>query len=203
MKNNKYLISEIFYSLQGEGSFTGTAMIFVRFHGCNLNCEWCDTKYSLQGPLTQMTIEEIIQEVQDLSGDNYRVCLTGGEPFFNRDLAPLIVSLQDLGYIIHAESNGTIYTEDMKLIDHLTISPKKQSKVDERSLKVADEVKVVLELDDLAYPLQFDTKDTTLADLYVQPEGNKSETIQSAIKFVKENPLWKLSLQTHKMISIR
>lgn len=111
-------ISEIFYSIQGEGIYQGIPMVFVRFAGCNLltkggegGCVWCDTKYardSSEG--TEMSVEEVVKAVQKFAL-HYKdwVCITGGEPMFQLDaLHELVKKLKRYGYRIEVETNGSI-----------------------------------------------------------------------------------------------
>ena len=103
----KYFLSEIFFSINGEGLQIGKPMAFIRLAGCNLRCKWCDTKGSwIQKD--QATLEDIVKEVSKYNTE--WVCITGGEPLL-QDIEPLIKKLQ---YKISLETNGTIY--DLSLI---------------------------------------------------------------------------------------
>ncbi|MGM0405766.1 MAG: 7-carboxy-7-deazaguanine synthase QueE [Thermoplasmatota archaeon] len=102
-------ITEIFYSLQGEGTQIGLPTVFIRTAGCNLRCEWCDTKYAREGG-KEYTTQEILAEIS-----NYpvkRVCITGGEPLMQDDLLDLIDKLIQT-YVISLETNGSL---DIKTI---------------------------------------------------------------------------------------
>ncbi len=94
------LISEIFYSIQGEGMLTGVPSVFIRTSGCNLRCNWCDTPYASWNPEgTARTIEQIVAEVQ--SHPARHVVLTGGEPMIAKDIAALADAKFD-GLVINA-----------------------------------------------------------------------------------------------------
>ena len=109
-------INEIFYSLQGEGFWSGTPIIFIRFSGCNLRCDFCDTEHYSH---TEMSDAEIIDRIKTFPAR--RVCLTGGEPSLQIDRF-FIDLLHSHGYIIHIETNGTHAIPDG--IDWITVSPK-------------------------------------------------------------------------------
>ena len=101
-------VNEIFYSIQGEGKFTGTPMIFIRLSGCNLKCKFCDTKHQR---FKRMTEERILYKVRDLNHNCRIVCITGGEPF-KQDIFFLTEMLKDAGYYIHIETNGTFFPNE-------------------------------------------------------------------------------------------
>lgn len=99
-------IAEIFRSLQGEGKNQGKPCLFIRLAGCNLNCAWCDTKYSRNDGIT-MSIDTVLEQVRRFNLPY--VCITGGEPLLQVDaLEPLISSLHNQGTQIDIETNGTI-----------------------------------------------------------------------------------------------
>jgi len=89
-------VSEIFYSLQGEGFLAGTPGVFVRLTGCPLRCRWCDTKYAWdQTAGTHYSIEKILRTVQQWPCKS--VVITGGEPMINSELPQLVQELKDTG----------------------------------------------------------------------------------------------------------
>ena len=101
------LISEIFYSLQGEGELTGLPSVFVRTSGCNLRCTWCDTPYASWNPEgAQQSIEDIVAEVQ--RHPTRHVVLTGGEPMIAPQIRELAAELKLLGYHVTIETAATI-----------------------------------------------------------------------------------------------
>ena len=189
-----YRVNEIFYSLQGEGFWTGTPMVFLRLSGCNLKCPFCDTDHAAY---REMTAEAIVSEVEQAGGPCRRVCVTGGEPSLQLD-RPLVEALHQAGYLIHLETNGTHPLPEG--IDWVTLSPKADVpglKGDGRVvLERADEVKVVFlgpEAEKWAgFPAPWH---------FLQPCSceNTAETIDH----IARNPHWRLSLQTHKLLNIR
>jgi len=125
------LISEIFYSLQGEGELTGVPSVFVRTSGCNLRCNWCDTPYaSWQPEGKQMTVGEIVAAVSP--HPTRHVVLTGGEPMIASDIHALAAALKKLDYHITIETAATIAPTGIAC-DLASLSPKlKNSSPDER-----------------------------------------------------------------------
>ncbi|MGB8519741.1 MAG: 7-carboxy-7-deazaguanine synthase QueE [Candidatus Tumulicola sp.] len=101
-------LAEIFYSIQGEGTWTGTPAVFVRLAGCNLACDFCDTDYSIR---RFAGVDEIVAMVRAAGRDCPMVVLTGGEPFAQAQARELIDALRRDGRRVHVESNGTIFTE--------------------------------------------------------------------------------------------
>ncbi|MCX6949795.1 MAG: 7-carboxy-7-deazaguanine synthase QueE [Opitutae bacterium] len=125
------LISEIFYSLQGEGELTGVPSVFVRTSGCNLRCNWCDTPYASWQPQgKQMTVGEIVAAVSPHPARH--VVLTGGEPMMAPDIHALAAALKKLDYHITIETAATIAPTGIAC-DLASLSPKlKNSSPDER-----------------------------------------------------------------------
>ncbi|UCG70814.1 MAG: radical SAM protein [Thermoplasmata archaeon] len=112
-------IKEIFYSIQGEGILIGIPTIFIRTTGCNLRCNWCDTKYAYEEG-EEMTIEEIITKAKEYPASN--VCLTGGEPLLQKETPALIQRLSDEGYFVCLETNGSRSVDELPCLDSLLIS---------------------------------------------------------------------------------
>jgi len=186
---------ELFYSIQGEGTFTGTPAVFVRLAGCNLNCRFCDTDYALR---FIAGVDEVVERVRELSEGCPMVVLTGGEPLAQRASAPLIDALRAGGRRVHIESNGTIAV-DLPPDVWLTLSPKERLS-DEMAAR-ANEAKLIVQG---RVPLEWLDRFGEHTAVFLQPEGNKPENIALAIDAVKARPQrLRLSLQTHKMIGIR
>lgn len=111
-----YLVNEIFYSLQGEGYYTGTPAVFLRLSGCNLRCPFCDTDHSASEP---MEIDTLVDRL--LGYPSRHLVITGGEPSLQVDRL-LIEVLHDAGFYVQIETNGTNRLPDN--IDWVTCSPK-------------------------------------------------------------------------------
>ena len=182
-----YRVNEIFYSLQGEGFWTGTPMVFLRFSGCNLKCPFCDTDHA---GYRVMSVEEIVKEVVAAGGACRRVCVTGGEPSLQLD-DPLVEALHGEGFRIHVETNGTRVLPEG--VDWVTVSPKETGKV---VLEKADEVKVVYLGKEVEKWAAFPA-----AWCFLQPCScqNTDETMD----YIQRHPHWRLSLQTHKLLKIK
>jgi 7-carboxy-7-deazaguanine synthase len=111
------LITEIFKSIQGEGTRAGLPCIFVRLTGCNLRCTWCDTAYAFHGG-RKISVEEVLARVNELAGRNENasraavvplVELTGGEPLLQEEIYPLTQELLNAGYTVMIETSGERY----------------------------------------------------------------------------------------------
>lgn len=117
------LISEIFYSLQGEGVLTGVPSVFVRASGCNLRCNWCDTPYASWNPEGEMrTIPQIVAEIQSHRAARH-VVLTGGEPMIAKDIRLLADAIKQLGHHITIETAATVAPSGIAC-DLASLSPK-------------------------------------------------------------------------------
>jgi len=111
-------ISEIFKSTQGEGPYTGTQQVFVRFYGCNLHCSFCDTK---QENFKEYDIDALKAEIS-FYRDFHSISLTGGEPLCQADfIGEFLGKIKDLGHKIYLETNGTQPQELLKVIDRIDI----------------------------------------------------------------------------------
>lgn len=116
-------LSEIFYSLQGEGALAGMPSVFVRLSGCNLRCVWCDTPYaSWRATGRLVSIGEIVEAVGEFPGRH--VVITGGEPLIQRGLVELTRALSGQGYHITIETAGTVRPPPELVCELASISPK-------------------------------------------------------------------------------
>ncbi len=112
-------VNEMFTSIQGEGPYIGIPMFFVRFTGCNLRCEWCDTEYAFyEGE--EMSVDDIVEKVEN-SGMEW-VCLTGGEPLLQEDIYKLVDILLRRGHKVLVETNGSLPVDKLPTEDNLVIS---------------------------------------------------------------------------------
>ena len=190
-------VSEIFYSIQGEGRQTGMPAVFLRLSGCTMGGEWCDTKYAFTDG-KEMNNLEVLVELSKYPCKT--VVVTGGEPT-EQDLPALISVLKSAGHVVHIETNGA-HDCDVSGADFVCVSPKKY--VSENMLKKADVIKLVVnektDLEDLKKYYNYENEKTTV---YLQPESNKEENINLCVKLVKEHPSARLSVQLHKLINIK
>lgn len=188
-------IAEIFYSIQGEGTWTGTPAVFVRLAGCNLSCDFCDTDYSLK---SIASVEDVVRMVREAGGSCPMVILTGGEPLAQAQTLELIEALRSDGLRVHIESNGTIYTA---LPDDVWLCVSPKERVDPRMAARANEAKLIV---DERVPEEHVTLFEHLGSILLQPEGNKHRNIEIAFAYVQAHPdRFRLSLQTHKLIGVR
>jgi len=119
-------ISEIFYSIQGEGMLTGVPSVFVRTSGCNLRCVWCDTPYTSWTPEgNEMSMEEILACVR--SHPAKHAVVTGGEPMIAPDIVRLTERIRHLGLHVTVETAGTVYHP--VACDLMSISPKLENSI--------------------------------------------------------------------------
>ena len=195
-----YPIMEHFFTIQGEGTYSGRAAYFIRIAGCDVGCVWCDVKESWDKEQhITMTTNEIIEKVTE-SKTNF-VVITGGEPAMY-DLRPLVDQLKSLGIMVAIETSGCYPLKGE--VDWYCFSPKKfKAPCDEPYIK-ANELKVIVSHpSDLDWATKHALKVSTNCQLYLQPEWSKSEKLLPLIiEFVKSNQLWKISLQTHKFMNI-
>ena len=104
-------VCEIFRSIEGEGLRTGQAAVFVRLHGCNLRCSYCDSMYAVEGAdYKQMSVGEILAAVEKYRAESGVKCvtLTGGEPLIHADVEELLTALSEAGFEVNVETNGTV-----------------------------------------------------------------------------------------------
>jgi 7-carboxy-7-deazaguanine synthase len=117
------LISEIFYSLQGEGELTGMPSVFVRTSGCNLRCAWCDTPYASWDPEgTPRTVAEIVAEIESHPRARH-VVLTGGEPMIAKEIRELAAKVRETGRHLTIETAATVAPNGIAC-DLASLSPK-------------------------------------------------------------------------------
>ena len=187
-ESKTYRINEIFYSLQGEGYFTGCPSVFIRFSGCNLHCSFCDTDFA---SYTEMTASEILSAVQALTPDQrVHIVLTGGEPTLQLDES-LLDTLHETGKMICLETNGT--KNPPHGIDWLTCSPKQDTTI---SVPYCDELKVVFTKPEV------ELWHTLIPSTHCYLQPCSQQNTAEVVAYIKEHPWWRLSLQTHKYINI-
>ena len=188
-------LAETFYSVQGEGTYVGTPAVFVRLAGCNLNCRFCDTDYSVR---EFVSIADVVERVRELGGDCPMIVLTGGEPFAQAETPALIAALIADGRRVHVESNGTIATE-LPASVWLTVSPKER--LHPAMAARANEIKLIV---DGRVPAEWLASfGDRVVPTFLQPEGNKRANVALALDAAKADPArYRLSLQTHKFIGV-
>ncbi len=207
-----YAVKELFLTLQGEGVQSGRRAVFLRFAGCNLwsgreedrasaICSFCDTDFvGTDGDgggkfATALALAEAVSACWGSTLDHRYVVITGGEPMLQID-TPLVDALHTAGFEIGVESNGTIAAHPG--IDWLCISPKAGSDVVQRS---GQELKLVWPQPGSDWQAM---QDWAFDHFLIQPLDSPARENNrfAAIDFVMNNPLWRLSTQTHKALGL-
>jgi 7-carboxy-7-deazaguanine synthase len=200
LTDGQIFVNETFFSLQGEGYFTGRFAYFIRFAGCDIGCTWCDTKdaWSTENS-RKFLIKEIVEEANTKSIDY--VVITGGEPLIY-NLVELTSELKKSNKFIHIETSGAypLWAQ----FDWLSLSPKKIKLPLKEYYAQANELKVVIENNkDLEFALEQSKLTNPKSILYLQPQwSNVSTLLPEILNFIEQNPEWRLSLQTHKYLGI-
>jgi organic radical activating enzyme len=191
---------EQFYTIQGEGAHQGKAAYFIRLAGCDVGCHWCDVKDSWTVNAAQIVkIDELLAPLHTLPKG---ICvITGGEPAMY-DLTFLTDALHQLGWQTHIETSGAY--ELSGNLDWICVSPKKFKAPLESCLIQADELKVIVyNASDLGYGASFLAQVNPNCRLTFQPEWSKEKLVLPLIiDYVKENPNWQISIQTHKYMGV-
>lgn len=191
---------EEFYSIQGEGFNTGKAAYFIRLGGCDIGCNWCDSRFSWDPDMHPLVDTEfIINNVINSGTDS--VVVTGGEPLmWNLDY--LCEGLKKKNIRTFIETSGAYPLSGNW--DWICLSPKKNMPPVDEICEVADELKVIIE--DKSYFMWAEKYRKLVNDkcrLFLQPEWSRFETvIPEIIEYVKKNSFWNISLQVHKFMHI-
>ncbi len=191
---------EHFYTIQGEGRYTGHAAYFIRLGGCDVGCVWCDVKDSWDGGKHPLhNVDEITAWVK-ASGARLAV-ITGGEPLMHH-LDELTASLKAAGVQTNIETSGSSPLSGTW--DWICLSPKKFKPPLDEVIAVAHELKIVVfNKSDFAWAEKYAAMVNSACRLFMQPEWEKSaEMLPLIIDYVKQHPQWQISLQTHKFMQI-
>jgi organic radical activating enzyme len=193
-------LMESFYTLQGEGYHTGRPAWFIRLGGCDVGCVWCDVKESWDPDIHPKT--SVAQMVdQALEHPARLAVITGGEPLMYA-LDNLTSALQHAGFETNLETSGAYPITGSW--NWVCVSPKKFKPPLPQVLAKAHEYKVVVyHKSDLDWMQQFLPHLSKDCALFLQPEWSKADTILPLlIDYCKQNPEWRISLQTHKYLNI-
>lgn len=203
VKNNNtthFPVMEMFYSIQGEGNYSGRPAVFIRFGGCDVGCHWCDVKESWNAEDHNiLDIDEITEYVKS-QGANF-VVITGGEPAMY-DLSKLTEKLKNEQVYIAIETSGVYPLRGD--FDWVCFSPKKFKAPHESIYSKANELKVIVfNSSDLKWAEGHALKVEEHCKLYLQPEWDKrEENTPLIIDYIKQNQHWNVSIQTHKYIGV-
>jgi organic radical activating enzyme len=211
-------IQEVFYTLQGEGPYSGEPSVFVRTGGCNLKCYWCDTDF--ESSTWRPSLEELLEAIEAVRPSFADlVVLTGGEPF-RQNIAPFVNALLARNLRVQIETNGTLWIDlpaDPRMM--IVCSPKTK-KLDDRIVPRIDAFKYVIAADEIdpddglpAASTQRPGRPTRLfrppatAQIYVMPRDDQNEAANRANRracaAVAMNFGYRLCLQTHKLLDLR
>jgi 7-carboxy-7-deazaguanine synthase len=222
LPHSKMFITEIFKSIQGEGTRAGLPCVFVRLTGCNLRCTWCDTAYAFHGG-TRMTVEEVVRRVGELAGRGERtvplVELTGGEPLLQEEIYPLAERLVADGYTVMIETSGekfigrlpraVVKIVDVKCPDSGEADTFEMQNL--RELTREDEVKFVISSRrDYEFAREFTrehglvekVRQVLFSPVFDDPEGKwKGLEARSLVEWILQDGLSvRLGLQLHKFV---
>ena len=196
---NNLPVMEMFYSLQGEGYHSGSAAFFIRIGGCDVACHWCDVKESWDhGNHNILKVSKIIQNIDKKTKI---VVVSGGEPLM-WDMTEITKKLKEKKFKRHLETSGAYdISGDW---DWICLSPKKQQLPKKNLYQIADELKIIIYNNhDLDFAVEESKKVSDNCKLFLHPEWGKFDKINAkVVDFIKTNPRWKLSMQTHKFLGI-
>jgi organic radical activating enzyme len=193
-------LMEEFYTIQGEGYNTGKAAYFIRIGGCDVGCHWCDVKESWDASIHPLTASDTIIE-HAMAWPGKAVVVTGGEPLQYK-LDYLTAKLKSKGIQTFIETSGAYpLSGDW---DWICLSPKKTMLPLGEIYTKAHELKIIVfNKHDLIWAQEQASKVSKECKLYLQPEWSKrNEIMPLIVDFIKENPQWRVSLQTHKYLNI-
>jgi 7-carboxy-7-deazaguanine synthase len=198
--NQELPLMEDFYTIQGEGFYQGSAAYFIRLGGCDVGCVWCDVKDSWDiNAHPKVKISTIVEKAKS-SGSNIAV-ITGGEPAMH-NLEALTNELKVAGLKTNIETSGVYPLTGTW--DWICFSPKKFKAPHPSVPAQADELKIIVyNKSDFDWAEEFAKQVAAACKLYLQPEWSKEkEMLPLIIDYVKANPKWQISLQTHKYMNI-
>lgn len=197
----RYLpLVEEFYSIQGEGFYTGKAAYFIRLGGCDVGCSWCDSRYSWNQDLHPLVeTEKIIHNVINSGTDS--VVITGGEPLmWNLELLCSLLKKEKIKTFV--ETSGAYPLSGSW--DWICLSPKKNLPPLPEICKLANELKIIVEnKTDFEWAEKYSALVSPKCNLYLQPEWSRFEKIiPDVVDYVKRNSKWSISIQIHKFMHI-
>lgn len=201
-------INEIFFSIQGESSYMGQPTVFIRTSGCNLRCGYCDTTYAYYTG-RMMSSDEILEEVA--RHKTKYVCLTGGEPLLQDEVAPLMTALCDRGYRVSIETSGSLDCSPVdsrvkKIIDVKTPGSGEVASFHAANLKFVDvntEFKfVICSEEDFTWAENFARHHDLFerSNVLFSPSFGRVDEKWLAKKILSESSSARLQLQLHKYI---
>jgi 7-carboxy-7-deazaguanine synthase len=222
-----YPVSEIFYSIQGEGAQSGMPMVFVRLAGCTVGkpytttyksendlkvfqtecTTWdgrkfpCDTDYRKK---MSMTTIKIVEEIRKLTTDCKWICITGGEPMMH-NLTPLLKFLKEEGFLTHLETSGTtLYYDSVSYIDWVVVSPK--FPFNDMFAQLGDEIRILVD-NEFSWSKLPESVRKNSHKVWISPinDVDSINPVNAGIcsEIAKEHPEIRISLQIHKILGVR
>lgn len=193
-------IMETFYTVQGEGFYTGRPAFFIRVAGCDVGCVWCDVKESWDANEHEvLQVSDLVKQVQE-SGTNF-VVITGGEPAMY-DLNYLTQELHKLNVEIAVETSGAYELKGE--YDWICLSPKKFKKPISSVIERANELKIIVfNKSDVKWAEEHAAQVPKECKLYMQAEWEKKEEMYPLVlDYITQHPQWRISVQTHKYLGV-
>jgi len=191
---------EDFYTIQGEGFYTGVAAYFIRIGGCDVGCHWCDVKESWEAANHPVTaVEQMVTNAKNSQAKI--VVITGGEPL-TWNMNVLTRRLKEEGFRVHIETSGAYpFSGEW---DWVCLSPKKTKLPVEEAYQKADELKIIIyNQHDFQFAEEQAQKVRENCLLFLQAEWEKKDKMSPLIvDYVMNNPKWRISVQTHKYLDI-
>ena len=209
IKDSKINLSEIFFSLQGESTYSGLPCLFIRLSECNLDCKYCDTKYAFETSFT-LSITEIINNIKSLT-DIKLVEITGGEPLLQDKVYKLFEELHKNGFKILLETNGSIILDKVPEYVIKIVDVKCPASGESESF-LLDNLQYLSKKDELKFVLS-NLDDYQFAKRFIKANKIQSEILFSTItpgispqeiskKIIEDSLNVRLQLQLHKYIGI-
>lgn len=219
----RYAVNKIFYSIQDKGRWTGTAAVFIRLQGCDVECPWCDAPYTWEAKnntkigysgliakerdtstWARMSIHDIFSWIGYYARNVKHIVITGGEPL-QQPIIPLIIQLLEDGYTVQVETSGTEHTDNLPKKTWVTVSPKFNMPggkvVLPLTLWTADEVEMCLtgnrtiEEHNIQRVMHLMAQNKNEAPIYLQPISQSQDAINVCIKLAL---IWGLNVNASK-----
>lgn len=193
-------LNSVWHTFQGEGEHWGRRALFVRMPYCNLACSWCDTEFDSHTPWSEADFVAFAKK----EPCRFAV-LTGGEPMMNKHSARVVELLGEIGFYVATETNGMYPI--VKGIDFVTCSPKKDKGfhyvIHPEAYREVSEFKYVVDEGFDFAILDRHKRDPSYQSHRLSPEYNIFDKAMPRIMdYIKENPRWKINLQTHKILNV-
>ena len=206
---NLFKVNEIFTSIQGEGIYTGVLCLFVRFSGCNMSCQFCDTLHEKVN--YEVTSRELFKLILAKNVTKTKhIVLTGGEPLLQPLIENLIVELVDRNYRVHLETNGTLELNSRTQAMCYSISMSPKVPINKIKVKECTNLKIIFPYLDNIHPRDYE--DFYAKRKYIQPlcpqvypmdKAYRTSILAAKAELVNLSSAWGLSIQLHKLLDLQ